>query len=95
MLLLFILVFTDFSDFLRGAEQTAGGIDVLAAAGTDGGEDAMLGEVITELLHLLIIHTCSMPMPLSAGISSARSEGIGSCICLLYTSDAADEYACV
>ena len=55
--LLLILVFTDFSDFLRGAEQTAGGVDVLAAAGTDGGEDAMLGEVITELLHLLIIHT--------------------------------------
>ena len=55
--LLFILVLTDFSDFLRGAEQTASGVDVLAAAGTDGGEDTMLGEVITELLHLLIIHT--------------------------------------
>ena len=57
MHLLFILVLTDFSDFLRGAEQAAGGVDVLAAAGTDGGEDTMLGEVITELLHLLIIHT--------------------------------------
>lgn len=39
--LLFILVLTDFSDFLRGAEQTAGSVDVLTAAGTDGGEDTM------------------------------------------------------
>ena len=57
MLLLFILVLSDFSNLLRGAEQAAGGIDVLAAAGTDGGENTMLGEVITELLHLLVVHT--------------------------------------
>ena len=57
MLLLLILVLSDFSNLLRGAEQAAGGVDVLAAAGTDGGENTMLGEVITELLHLLIIHT--------------------------------------
>ena len=55
--LLFILVLTDFSDFLRGAEQTASGVDVLAAAGTDSGENTMGSEVITELLHLLIVHT--------------------------------------
>ena len=42
MLLLFILVLSDFSNLLRGAEQAAGGIDVLAAAGTDGGENTML-----------------------------------------------------
>ena len=57
MLLLLILVLSDFSNLLRGAEQAAGGVDVLAAAGTDGGENTMLGEVITELLHLLVVHT--------------------------------------
>ena len=41
--LLLILVLSDFSNLLRGAEQAAGGIDVLAAAGTDGGENTMLG----------------------------------------------------
>ena len=57
LFLLLILMMTDFSDLFRGAEQTAGCIDVLAAAGTDSGENTMGSEVITELLHLLIVHT--------------------------------------
>ena len=48
---------SDFSDLFRGAEQTAGCIDVLAAASTDRGENTVGSEVITELLHLLIVHT--------------------------------------
>ena len=57
LFLLLILMMSDFSDLFRGAEQTAGCIDVLAAAGTDSGENTMGSEVITELLHLLIVHT--------------------------------------
>ena len=57
LFLLLILMMSDFSDLFRGAEQTAGCIDVLAAAGTDSGENTVGSEVITELLHLLIVHT--------------------------------------
>ena len=57
LFLLLILMMSDFSDLFRGAEQTAGCVDVLAAAGTDSGENTMGSEVITELLHLLIVHT--------------------------------------
>ena len=53
MLLLLILVLSDFSNLLRGAEQTAGGVDVLAAAGTDGGEIRQRSEEHTSELQSL------------------------------------------
>ena len=56
LFLFLILMMSDFSDLFRGAEQTAGCIDVLAAAGTDSGENTMGSEVITELLHFFVIH---------------------------------------
>ena len=56
-MLLFLLVLTNLANLLRCAEQSAGGIDVLSTAGTDGGENTVGGEVITELLHLLVIHS--------------------------------------
>ena len=39
------------TDPLRRAEQSAGGIDVLATAGADGGEDAVGCEVVAQLFH--------------------------------------------
>ena len=41
-------------DLLRGAQQAAGGEDVLAARGAYGGEHPVLCEVVAELFHLFL-----------------------------------------
>ena len=48
---LFLCIFFLLSLFPSRREQSAGRVDVLSAAGTDGGEDAVLGEIVAEALH--------------------------------------------
>ena len=45
------------SYLLRCAQQSAGSIDVLSTAGADGGEHTVLGQIVAELLHLLVAHS--------------------------------------
>ena len=40
---------------LRGTQQSAGGIDVLSAAGTDGGKHAVTGKIVSERLHARVV----------------------------------------
>ena len=51
----FVLVLSDFSDFLGCTEQATSCIDILSTTGTDGRKDSMRSEIITELFHFLII----------------------------------------
>lgn len=45
------------SYLLRCAQQSAGSIDILSTAGADGGEHTVLGQIVAELLHLLVAHS--------------------------------------